>query len=244
MLPLEGVKVLEMGQALAGPFAGAILAHMGAEVIKVERPDGGDDARVWGPPYVNDVGVLFQAVNLNKKSITIDLKDPEDREVLLGLVDGVDVLVQNLRPGVMEDLGLDAETLMARNPRLIYCALGAYGHTGPMQGQPGYEPIVQAFAGLMMLSGEDGAPPVRLGTQVLDQGSAMWSVIGILAGLNQRQTSGKGVVVNTSLFEAAMGWLTIPHSSYDASGKPPVRHPTGSQLQLPRDPEHRQMTFF
>ncbi len=233
MLPLTGIKVIEMGQNLAGPYAGYILAMLGADVIKVERPDSGDDARAWGPPFVDDIGALFQAVNGNKKSITIDYKDAADREQLFGLIESADVVVQNLRPGVMEELGFDAETLRRRNPALVYCAMGAYGHKGPMKHQPGYEPIVQAFGGLMMLSGHDGAPPIRLGTQALDQGSAMWAAMGILAALTSRARTGDGCVVDTSLFETALGWLTIAHSSYAASGKPPVRHPTGSARVVP-----------
>jgi crotonobetainyl-CoA:carnitine CoA-transferase CaiB-like acyl-CoA transferase len=233
MLPLQGIKVIEMGQNLAGPYAGFIMAMMGADVIKVERPGSGDDARAWGPPFVNDAGALFQAVNVNKKSITIDFKDDRDREKLFQLIEAADVVVQNLRPGVMEELGFNADILRNLNPALIYCAMGAYGHKGPMKHEPGYEPIVQAFGGLMMVSGEEGAPPIRLGTQALDQGSAMWAVMGILAGLTARATSGEGCVVDTSLFETAMGWITIAHSTFNASGHPPARHPTGSARVVP-----------
>ncbi len=233
MLPLAGIKVLELGQNLAGPYAGAILALLGAEVIKVERPGSGDDARAWGPPFINEVGALFQAVNVNKKSITIDFKDASDRDELFRLIEGTDVLVQNLRPGVMEDLDLGADVLRAHNPRLVYCAMGAYGHKGPMTREPGYEPIVQAFGGLMMVSGHEGAPPMRLGMQALDMGSAMWAVLGILAGLTQRAGSGTGCTVDTSLFETALAWLTIAHSTFNATGKPPIRHPTGSARVVP-----------
>jgi crotonobetainyl-CoA:carnitine CoA-transferase CaiB-like acyl-CoA transferase len=229
MLPLAGIKVLEIAQNLAGPFAAEILSHLGADVVKVERP-GGDDARGWGPPFIDGDSGLFHAVNMEKRSIALDLTDPASVEWLKSYVTDIDVVVQNLRPGAVERLGLDAASLQAVNPRLIYCSLRAFGRDGPRRMEPGYEPMVQAFSGLMMVNGEDGGPPIRIGTQVLDVGSAMWAAIGILGALYRRVETGRGVVVDTSLFETALSWLRIHFARYQAGGSLPPRHPSGSAV--------------
>lgn len=225
---LQGIKVIEVAMNLAGPFCAQILGHLGAEVIKVERPGNGDDARNWGRELTPGAGSSFNAVNLNKKGIVVDLKDPDAVEALRGLIDHADVFVQNLRPGTLEELGLGPELLMQRNKRLIYCSVSAYGDSGPLRLDPGYEPIVQAFAGMMTMSGLPDGPPVRIGTQVLDHGSGMWAAIGVLAALHERQATGRGRRVDASLFETAVGWWTNPYASYATSGELPQRHPTGS----------------
>ena len=198
-LPLKGIRVIEIAQNLAGPYCAEILAHLGADVIKVERIDGGDDTRGWGPPFLEGAGTSFHAVNLGKRSVAVDLKNPAQVARLLRLVDEADVLVQNLRPGSMDALGLDAATLAARNPKLVYCSLWALGSVGPLKDRPGFEPMVQAFSGLMMLSGQQDGPPIRMGTQVLDHGTGMWAAIGVLAALLRRSLTGRGGVVDTSL---------------------------------------------
>ena len=228
MLPLKGIRVIEVAQNLAGPYCAEILAHLGADVIKVERPEGGDDTRGWGPPFLEGDGSSFHAVNLGKRSVAVNLKDPAAIARLLQLIDSADVLVQNLRPGSMDDLGLDGPTLMRRNPKLVYCSLGALGSVGPLKDRPGFEPMVQAFSGLMMMSGQPDGPPVRMGTQVLDHGTGMWAAIGILAALVRRSATGRGGTVDTSLFETALGWWTIHYAGYALSGELPQRHPTGS----------------
>jgi len=227
-LPLQGIRVVEIAQNLAGPYCAEILAHLGADVIKVERPGGGDDTRGWGPPFLEEAGSSFHAVNLGKRSIALDLKDPAARSRLLKLIDTADVVVQNLRPGAVEALGLDAASLLARDPKLVYCSLGAMGSVGPLREKPGFEPMVQAFSGLMMLSGEENGPPVRMGTQVLDHGTGMWAAIGVLAALLRRAATGRGGRVDASLLETALGWWTINYASYALSGEVPQRHPTGS----------------
>jgi len=232
MLPLQGIKVVEIAQNLAGPMAAEILAHLGADVVKVERPEG-DDARQWGPPFWKGVSPAFLAVNANKRSITLDLKDREALAWLAKLLGEADVLVQNLRPGLLEELGLGAAALLARHPRLIYCSIWAFGATGPRRLAPGYEPMVQAFAGLMMMNGEDGGPPTRIGTSVLDYGSGMWAAIGVLAALIRRQQTGRGGVVDASLFETGLAWLKGHFASYRASGQVPERHRTGSTRVVP-----------
>jgi crotonobetainyl-CoA:carnitine CoA-transferase CaiB-like acyl-CoA transferase len=231
-LPLEGIRVVEIAQNLAGPFAAEVLAHLGADVIKVERPEG-DDARRWGPPFWNTTSPGYLAVNANKRSITVDLKDPEAVAPLLSLIDGSDVLVQNLRPGALEELGLGPNTLTTRNPRLVYCSVWAFGSTGPLRLKPGYEPMVQAFSGLMMMNGDEGGPPTRIGTSILDYGTGMWAAVGALAGLVQRQVTGRGCVVDASLLETGLAWLKGHFASYRASGDVPERHRTGSNRVVP-----------
>jgi len=228
MLPLAGVRVIEVAQNLAGPYCAQILAQLGADVVKVERPQGGDDTRGWGPPFLDGAGSSFHAVNLGKRSVALDLKDASARARLLELVAGADVLVQNLRPGSMEALGLDAQSLLEKFPRLVYCSMWAMGSAGPLKDHPGFDPMVQAFAGMMMMSGEPGGPPVRIGTQLLDHGTGMWAAIGVLAALVRRAATGHGGVIDTSLFETALGWWTVHYAGYAMSGEVPQRHPTGS----------------
>jgi crotonobetainyl-CoA:carnitine CoA-transferase CaiB-like acyl-CoA transferase len=232
-LPLTGVRVVEIAQNLAGPFAGLILARLGADVVKVERPEGGDDARGWGPPFVEGAGSSFHAMNAGKRSITVDFKDQTAIAWLRDFAAGADVVVENMRPGLLDGLGLGADSLRARNPRLIYCSVSAFGKTGPLRLKPGYEPMMQAFAGLMMVSGVDGGPPSRLGIPSLDFGSGMWAAIGALAALAQRHRTGRGATVDASLFATALGWMTGHFASWRASGKMPERHPTGSSKLIP-----------
>jgi crotonobetainyl-CoA:carnitine CoA-transferase CaiB-like acyl-CoA transferase len=231
-LPLEGIKVVEIAQALAGPFAGEILAHMGADVVKVERPEG-DEARGWGPPFTLGGGPTFHAVNMNKRSIVLDLKDPQAIAWLKGYLAQADVLVQNLRPGVIEELGLGPDALLELNPRLVFCSLWAFGRSGPRRLRPGYEPMVQAFAGLFSVNGGDEDPPSRFGAPVLDLGTGMWAAMGVLAALHQRARTGRGVVVDTSLFETALGWLSGHVAGYKFTGDLPSRERTGSKRLVP-----------
>jgi crotonobetainyl-CoA:carnitine CoA-transferase CaiB-like acyl-CoA transferase len=232
MLPLAGVRVVEIAQNLAGPIAAEILAHMGADVIKVERPEG-DDARRWGPPFHRGTSPGYLAVNANKRSMSVDLKDRAAVERLLPLIGEADVLVQNLKPGSLEALGLGPDELMKRFPRLIYCSIWAFGRTGPMKLKPGYEPMVQAFSGLMMMNGDENGPPTRIGTSILDFGTGMWAAMGILAALASRQQTGRGCVVDASLYETGLAWLKGHYASYRASGSVPERHRTGSNRVVP-----------
>jgi crotonobetainyl-CoA:carnitine CoA-transferase CaiB-like acyl-CoA transferase len=232
MLPLEGVRVVEIAQNLAGPMAAEILAHMGADVLKVERPEG-DDARRWGPPFHRGTSPGYLAVNANKRSISVDLKDRTAVARLTELIGEADVLVQNLRPGSLEALGLGASALTQRYPRLIYASVWAFGRTGPLKLKPGYEPMVQAFSGLMTMNGDDGGPPTRIGTSVLDYGTGMWAAMGILGALVRRATTGAGGVVDASLFETGLAWLKGHYASFRASGAVPERHRTGSNRVVP-----------
>jgi crotonobetainyl-CoA:carnitine CoA-transferase CaiB-like acyl-CoA transferase len=232
MLPLTGIKVVELGQNLAGPYAAEVLAHMGADVVKIERPEG-DDARHWGPPFWNGVSPGFLSVNANKRSITVDLKDADAVAWLVDFIDEADVFVQNLRPGAVEALGLGPETLTARYPRLIYCSVWAFGRTGPLARKPGYEPILQAFSSLMMMNGDEGGPPTRIGTSVLDFGTGMWAAMGALAGLVNRARTGRGCVVDASLLETGLAWLKGHFTSFTVTGVVPERHRTGSSRLVP-----------
>jgi crotonobetainyl-CoA:carnitine CoA-transferase CaiB-like acyl-CoA transferase len=227
-LPLAGIKVVELANNIAGPYAGYILAMLGADVLKIERPETGDDARGWGPPFWRGTSATFQALNVNKRGITVDLKDAAQLVWVENYVRGCDVLVHNLRPGVLEEIGLGSETLTAANPRLVYCSVSAFGPKGPMQRHPGYEPMVQAFAGLFSINGYPDRPGARIGTSVLDLGSALWAALGCVTALYQREVTGKGCVVDASLFETALGLLTVHFARYQASGTLPERHPSGS----------------
>jgi crotonobetainyl-CoA:carnitine CoA-transferase CaiB-like acyl-CoA transferase len=228
MLPLSGIKVVEIAQNIAGPYAGEILAALGADVVKVERPKTGDDARYWGSLLTPDASHIFHSLNVNKRSVALDLTDPAAVAWLKRYIGECDVLVQNLRPGVIEELGLDGETLRAAYPRLVYCSLGAFGNAGPMKMKPGYEPIVQAFSGIFSVNGSPETPPTRVGVSILDMGSGMWTAIGCLAGLYRREQTGSGCIVDASLFETALGWLATILGAYKTSGLAPTRHRTGS----------------
>ena len=227
--PLADITVIELGHSVAAPYAGEILADLGATVIKVEKRDGGDDARHWAPPYWHGSSAIFQSLNRNKFSVTVDLRNANERASLVRLIEErADVLIQNLRPGMVEELGLDAATLRARNQRLIYCGIGAFGRTGPLARRPGYDPLMQAFGGLMSVTGEAGEPPVRVGTSIIDMGAGLWSAIGILSALHHRTLTGEGTTVDTSLYETTLAWMSYHAANYQASGEVPKRHGSGT----------------
>lgn len=231
-MQLRGIKVVEFGANLAGPFCGQILADLGAEVIKVERPSG-DDCRLWGPPFVGDSSVSFVAINRGKKSVTVDLDDQAQREALIRLIGDADVYLHNMRSGVMEKFGIDGKAMTARFPRLIYADVSAFGHLGPLARKPGYEPLLQAFSGLVSVNGDPSGPPARVGASVVDYGTGMWTAIGILAALVARAQTGRGCVVNTSLFETALMWMSTHVAAFTASGKLPQRQGTGHPQLTP-----------
>jgi formyl-CoA transferase len=226
-LPLSGLGVIEIGQNLAAPFAASILADLGAEVLKIEKPDGGDDTRGWGPPFWRNGAAMFNYLNRNKSFLTLDLKSEADRGALLERVREADVFIHNLRPGAAETLGLDDATLRAVNPGLIYAGLGAFGTQGPLAGEPAYELLAQAFGGLMSFTGEEGGRPVRNGPSLCDLGTGMWAAIGILAGLARRQAQGIGATVDASLYETAVAWAGIPLANFAVSGEAPRRQGSG-----------------
>jgi len=231
--PFEGLVVIELGHSVAAPFAGQIFSDLGAEVIKIEKRDG-DDARKWGPPFLEGASATFQTLNRGKRSAVLDLRSTQDRNALIDLIrDRADIVLQNLRPGQVEELGLDGESLRAIKPSLIYCNIGAFGRRGPLRDRPGYDPLMQAFGGLMSTTGEPGRPSVRVAASIVDMGTGLWSVIGVLSALRERDISGQGTVVDVSLFETAGSWVSILASQCMASGESPAKQGSGSPGIVP-----------
>ena len=226
-LPLDGVRVVDVTSSLAGPYCTEILAALGADVIKVEHPGHGDEARAWGPPFRDDASVMFYAANLSKRSLALDLK--RGRDVLLRLVETAQVFIQSMRPGTAERLGFGAEALHALNPALVVCDIGAFGRSGPLRELPGYDPLLQAFGGIMSVTGEADRAPVRVGTSIVDQGTGMWAALGIVTALY----AGGGRTVDVSLFETAVGLLPYQVTAYLRSGAVPGRYGTAFPLIAP-----------
>jgi crotonobetainyl-CoA:carnitine CoA-transferase CaiB-like acyl-CoA transferase len=224
--PLSGVRVLELAQIMAGPTCGMLLADMGADVIKVEKLPGGDDARGYREPRVNGVSAPFMMLNRNKRGIALDLKHPEGRDVLLRMVSDADVLTENYRRGTLEKLGLGYDALSRVNPGLIYCAVSGYGREGPWGDKGGFDLIAQGFAGLMSITGEPGGPPVKTGNSVADINAGILAAVGILAAFAHKLRTGRGQVVDTSLMEAALQQTYWHAAAYFATGQSPG--PTGS----------------
>jgi crotonobetainyl-CoA:carnitine CoA-transferase CaiB-like acyl-CoA transferase len=232
--PLSGLIVVEIGHSIAAPYAGMILGELGAEVIKVENPQGGDACRGWGPPFLEGAATCFHAVNRAKSGITIDLADPADAARLCALIiERADVVIHNLKAGALDRYGLGAAELVAAKPSLVCCNLGAFGAVGPLRDRPGYDPMMQAYSGLMSLLGEDGRPPVRVPASIVDMGAGMWSVIGILAALQERGHTGKGGIVDTSLYETGLAWMSIYLAGFLANGEIPARHGSGVDMIVP-----------
>lgn len=233
MLPLEGIKVVEIAQNLAGPFCAEILGSMGADVVKIERPDGGDDSRGWGPPFPDGISTGFQVINFNKRSAVLDVKNAEDRDWLEDFIGQNDILIHNMRPGIMEELNLGGERMLKRFPRLIYAEVSGFGATGPMKLSPGYDTIVQALAGFFHLNGDPQSPPSRIGPAVLDLGTGMWAAMGCLAALNKRNVTGKGCIVDTSLLETALSFIAPAIATLSVTGKAPARYRAGIAKIVP-----------
>jgi crotonobetainyl-CoA:carnitine CoA-transferase CaiB-like acyl-CoA transferase len=229
-LPLAGARVVDVTASLAGPTCTQLLAALGADVVKVEPPEG-DHARAWGPPFIDGDGALFFAANAGKRSVVLDLVC--DRERVLELVDGADVFVQSLRPGLAERRGLGAEALRARWPRLVHCSIGAYGRVGPLAGRPGYDPLLQAASGIMSVTGEPEGPPVRVGVSLVDFATGQWAAIGILAALLERERTGRGATIDTSLYETSLALLASQVAAHAADGETPGRHGSAFPLIAP-----------
>jgi formyl-CoA transferase/CoA:oxalate CoA-transferase len=213
---------VDVTSSLAGPTATQLLAALGADVVKVE-PLSGDHARAWGPPFLNDEGAMFLAANAGKRSLAVDLGDGRGREIVRRLVERADVFVQSLRPGAAERHGLGAAELRARNPRLVHCSIGAFGARGPLSGQPGYDPLLQAASGIMSVTGEDGRPPVRVGVSLIDLGTGVWAALGVLAALYERERTRVGRTLEVSLYETALSLLSYQLVGYLGTGVVPGR---------------------
>jgi formyl-CoA transferase len=232
---LSGIRVLDLGRVLAAPFAAQVLADLGAEVIKIERPDGGDDTRAWKPPVSAGNSAYFGAVNRNKRSVTLDFGSEQGREVFYNLVSKSDVVIQNFRPGVTERLGIDYETVKPYRPDIIYCSISGFGQEGPLSRRAAYDYIVQAYSGLMSLTGEVDGDPVRCAGAVADYGSGMWSVIGILYALMERQRTGKGQHIDLSMLDCTLTYVNHLASQFMAGGDPPERVANGHASIAPMD---------
>ncbi len=232
--PLEGVTVVDLTRALAGPYATLMLADAGAEVIKIERPDKGDDTRGWGPPFVGEPGVeestYFLSVNRSKKSVVLDFNDPDDLERLRDLIRRADVLVENFRPGVMERFGLGEKELEELNPRLVYLSITGFGEGGPDGHRPGFDQIAQGEGGLMSFTGPVGGPPTKVGVPIADILSGMFGAFGVAAALMEREQSGRGQKVTSSLLGSIVGIHTFQGTRWLIAGEVPEpdgnRHPT------------------
>ena len=220
--PLIGTHVVDVTSSLAGPTATQLMAALGADVVKVE-PLAGDHARAWGPPFLQGEGAMFLASNAGKRSLALDLADDRGREIVLRLADRADVFLQSLRPGAAERRGLGATELRARNPRLVYCSIGAFGAHGPLSAQPGYDPLLQAASGIMSVTGEADGRPARVGVSLIDLGTGVWAVLGVLAALYERERSGVGRTLELSLYETALSLLSTQLVGYLGAGVVPGR---------------------
>ena len=232
-LPLDGLVVVDLTQNVAGPFCTQILGDMGAEIVKVERPGRGDDARAWAPPWWGEESAAFMAFNRNKRSLALDLKRDGGLEILRRLVGRADVFVQSLRAGAIAELGLDFAAARALNPRLVYCSITAYGSRGPLADRPGYDPLMQAYAGLMSVNGHPGQEPARVGTSIVDMGTGMWAALGILAALRRRDATGRAVEVTTALFDTTLMWVSYHAMGYLGSGELPQPQGSGTAMIAP-----------
>ncbi|OLO37949.1 hypothetical protein BTR23_12360 [Alkalihalophilus pseudofirmus] len=230
---LSDFLVIDWTQNVAGPYCTQILGDLGATVIKIERPGTGDDTRQWSPPSWNGEATTFMALNRNKKSICIDVNNPKGQEVIKKLVKIADVFIHSMKPGSAEARGLGYEELSAINPMLVYSAISAFGEVGPLKSNPGYDPLIQAYSGIMSVTGNPGDDPARVGVSLIDMTTGIWSLVGILSALIERMKTGKGCKVSASLLETGIGWMHLPVSNYIATGKVPQKYGTGTAMVAP-----------
>lgn len=232
--PLTDLLVLDVTRVLAGPFAGMILADLGARVIKVEMPGRGDDARAFGP-FRDGVSAYFASVNRGKLGLTLNLKTSEGKAIFMRLAEQADVLLENYRPGVMERLGLDYESLRPLNPRLIYATVSGFGHSGPYSRRPAYDAVIQAMGGIMSITGQEGGPPARVGVSIADLTAALCAVIGVLGALYHRHSTGQGQMVDVAMLDCLVGILENALARFFVSGEIPgrlgTRHPSITPFQ-------------
>ena len=231
--PLAGILVADLTQNVAGPTCTQILGDLGAEVVKVERPGRGDDARAWAPPYWGEESATFMGVNRNKRSLAVDMKRADGRTVVERLIGRADVLVQSLRAGVIEELGLGWEHARAINPRLVYCSITAFGTEGPLADRPGYDPLMQALGGIMSINGHPGQPPARVPVSIVDMGTGMWAAIAILGALRERDRTGRGANVTTALYETALAWGVLQMNQFLGTGEVPLPQGSGTAMICP-----------
>lgn len=232
VLPLQGITILDLGRALAGPMCSMLLADLGAEVIKIEPPGLGDDSREW-PPLQQGESCYFVSFNRNKRSVVLDLASEDGKAAFLRMAQTADVVVENFRHGVMERFGLGHDVLRERNPRLVYCSITGFGRTGPRRDAPATDIYMQAFAGLMGITGEPGGPPMRLGVSLCDLTTGVFAAYGVLAALQARAHTGRGQLVDTSLLEGQMAFLSYLITAYYSTGKVPGPQGSGHPSIVP-----------
>lgn len=221
--PLDDLLVIDLTRALAGPYCTLMLGDLGARVIKVETPEGGDDTRGWGPPFLDGESSYFLGINRNKESVTLNLKHPRGQEVLRRLIDRADALVENFRPGVMDRFGFGYDAVHAMNPRLIYASVSGFGQDGPYRERVAYDLILQGMGGLMGITGEEGGSPVKIGVAVTDIAAGMFAAYAILAALRARDRTGEGQRVDVSMLDSQVAWMTYQAGYYFATGENPKR---------------------
>ncbi len=230
MKALEGVRVLDLTRALAGPYCTLMLGDYGADVIKIELPGSGDDTRSWGPPFIGEESAYFLSINRNKRSLTLNFKEPKAIEIFHRLIKDSDVVVENFTPGVMSRLGLDYPSVKERNPSIVYCSISGFGQDGPYQSRPAYDQIMQGISGLMSITGEPDGDPQKVGIAVTDIGAGMWAAFAIMAALYHREQHGDGQYIDISMLESQVAWLTYQAAYYFANKEAPKRlgaaHPT------------------
>jgi crotonobetainyl-CoA:carnitine CoA-transferase CaiB-like acyl-CoA transferase len=227
---LEGLRVLDVSQVMAGPYCCLLLADMGADVIKIEKPNGGDDSRRMAPPFINGESSAFLAMNRNKRSLALDIKKPEGREIFRRLAARADVLVENFRPGTLEALGLGYAELTAKHPELIYCSISGFGQTGPYRERGGFDLVAQGMSGLMSITGHPDQPPVKVGVPIADLNAGMYAAYGVLTAYVYRLRTGKGQLIDTSLLEGGLAYTMWESAMFFATGAIPP--PMGSAHRL------------
>ncbi len=230
MKPLDGIRVVDLSRILAGPYCSMLLGDMGAEIIKIESPDHGDDTRGWGPPFIDGESAYFLSINRNKKSLTLNLKAGQGKDILTRLIGLSDVLIENFRPGTLGRLGFGYEQVRAMNPRMVYASISGFGQTGPLAGRPGYDLIAQGEGGVMSVTGFPDGPPTKAGTPIADIAAGIFAAQGILLALYARERTGRGQLVDVSMLDGQVALLTFQAGIYFATGESPGRmgnqHPT------------------
>lgn len=221
--PLEGIRVIDLTRILAGPYCAMMLGDMGAEIIKIENPDGGDDTRSWGPPFLNGVSAYFLSINRNKKSLTLNLKDERGKAILRDLIRKGDVMVENFRPGALEKLGFSWEEIRRVNPRMIFASLSGFGQTGPRRSEPGFDVVIQGEGGVMSITGDPDGPPTKVGASIADITAGMLAAQGVMLALYHREKTGVGQMVDVSMLDGQVALLAYHANGYFATGRVPPR---------------------
>ena len=233
MQALEGVRVLDLTRALAGPYCTLMLGDYGADVIKIELPGSGDDTRSWGPPFIGEESAYFLSINRNKRSLTLNFKEPEAIDIFHRLVKDSDVIVENFTPGVMSRLGLDYPKVKAVNPKIVYCSISGFGQDGPYQSRPAYDQIMQGISGIMSITGEPDGEPQKVGVAITDIGAGMWAAFAIMTALYHRAQQEEGQYIDISMLDSQVAWLTYQAGYYFANNEAPKRLGAAHPIVVP-----------